>query len=254
MAAPPTNYWDPRTSCHRDVLRIARVGKDYREEDVVWHAWLQLLFIYFPPYATNGRLYGVRKEAYRGEIGPTTSAPGRRANVIVVQMAPVPTPAANPQGLPDPNVSDPTRDILWVHCKAPCEDTPGGWKELMEQAGTQVNAAHPNRMLYVILAIGLKWMFFKWDPLTTPGAPLQVRAHHHDDVTWTLRPQYQYEPAVAGQSLGQMDIVDTSLALFARLLHPRTPNPIRAATPERLCNAASGKVSASCPEHQFPWR
>ncbi|KAH6839575.1 hypothetical protein B0I37DRAFT_237267 [Chaetomium sp. MPI-CAGE-AT-0009] len=215
--AAPTNYWDPRTACYHDILTIARVGPTYQQEDVVWHAWLSLLPIYFPPYEMNGRVYGIRREAYRGGLPPSNSLSQHKPDVVVIQMAPSP---ANPQGFsfPDPNVPDPARDILWVECKAPSEDTPGGWKDLMEQAGNRLHAAHPNRMLYVILAVGLKWVFFKWDPFTQ-GSPLQVRGHH-PNVAWTMRTQYQYEPAVAGQShvvtvntaYGQTDMLDTTRA------------------------------------------
>jgi hypothetical protein len=117
---------------YRDILTIAREGPGYKYEDVVWHAWWHLLPIYFPPYTMNGRVYGVRREAYRGPAGPGNSVLEHKPDVVVIQMAPA---AVNPTALPNPNLPDPARDILWVECKAPTEDTPRGWKDLMEQAG-----------------------------------------------------------------------------------------------------------------------
>lgn len=93
-----------------------------------------------------------------------------------------------------------SRDILWAECKAPDHDTPGGWKDLIEQATQRIAAAHPNRMLFVIFGIGLKWMFFKWDPVNAANAsPLQILASNQNQA-WTLRPELRYDSTLVGQS------------------------------------------------------
>jgi hypothetical protein len=95
-------------------------------------------------------------------------------------------------------------------------------------------------MLYVILAIGLKWMFFKWDP-STAGPPLQVQGDNN--ATWTMTPGYHYEPAVFGQShVTRIDApdgpsIDTNLAysLDFFTLDPQSPQqPLNASAMQLL--------------------
>ena len=53
-------------------------------------------------------------------------------------------------------------------------------------------------MLFVIFAIGLKWMMFKWDPIAGDASPLQVLADSQAQ-NWTLPPQFLYDPTIPGQ-------------------------------------------------------
>jgi hypothetical protein len=173
-----------------------------------------------------------------------------KQDVVVIRMAAPPAKPGNPQALPDPKVRDPERDVLWVECKAPEEDTPAGWKNLMMRAGARLEEAHPNRMLYVILAIGLKWMFFKWDPLS-PRPPLQVLADNRTGV-WNMSPYYHYESAVAGQfhvihhSLpGQpaTEVIDTTMAYS---LNFWTPHP---QAPQQPANMHAMQLLEACFRH-----
>lgn len=213
MTQKERSWWIPGTQARRDVIRLRDLGSDYPYENQVWNVWVSILLVYFPPYPVvpGGNLYTVRREPYRGGTGFTEdNLHELRPDIVVIQMMP---PQPNPHGL------DPLRDILWVECKAPTKDTPGGWKDLMEQAGERLRSAHPQTMLYVILAIGSRWMFFRWDP-TVPGAqPLQILAHNVN-TAWTMDAGFQYEPAVTNQNhvytmntiRGQTSVIDTRLA------------------------------------------
>ncbi len=59
------------------------------------------------------------------------------------------------------------RDFLWVECESADKDTPDGWKDFIGEAVTRLDSAHPTRELFVVLAIGLKWIYLAWDPLNT---------------------------------------------------------------------------------------
>ncbi|KXX74857.1 hypothetical protein MMYC01_206701 [Madurella mycetomatis] len=57
-------------------------------------------------------------------------------------------------------------DIVWVECAASDElRNSCGWSNLMRRAVDRLNAEHPDHRVFVILAIGLKWMPFLWDPV-----------------------------------------------------------------------------------------
>lgn len=78
------------------------------------------------------------------------------------------------------------RDLLWIECKAPNPDVPTSWKRVIDEAAERLRIAHPTRRVYLILAIGLKWMPFLWGPvaptLNPAGSPLQVLKDNQRDV------------------------------------------------------------------------
>ncbi|KAK4150232.1 hypothetical protein C8A00DRAFT_37182 [Chaetomidium leptoderma] len=213
--AQANHFWTPGTGSHSKVGVLGQLGPTYDHEDVVCHAWTAILGEYFIRFLPLGQhSYSIDTQAYRGPRPGFQSE--HKPDVVVVKMQTTVAVA----GGPPVTVS---RDILWVECKAPNHDTPNGWKNLIEQASTRLAAAHPNRMLFVISGIGLKWMIFKWDPIAgaTAGAtasPLQVLASNPGQA-WTLRPELRYDPTVPGQShvvaRGNnpvADLIDTSLA------------------------------------------
>lgn len=86
-------------------------------------------------------------------------------------------------------------------------------------------------MLYVILAIGAKWMFFKWDPTVPGGQALQILGH--GGTAWTMDTAFKYESAVPNQHHvytmntihGQANVIDPTLAysLDCWTGHPGNP-------------------------------
>ncbi len=113
--------------------------------------------------------YLVRREAYRGPAGQLSN---QRPDVIVVQIT---SPGGQPQ--PGANIR---RDILWIECKAPCHYQPNGWNSVMSEAVGRLRSAHPTRDLFVILAVGLEWMPFYWNPFNQQ-APLQILKDNERD-------------------------------------------------------------------------
>ncbi|KAG7290356.1 hypothetical protein NEMBOFW57_000356 [Staphylotrichum longicolle] len=176
---------------------LALLGPDYDQEDVVPNTWAAILNEYFVRMMPLGgtHTYSVDTQSYRGPAPGPRSA--HKPDVIVVKMSTTLNP---PQAAPlgaQPVVV--TRDILWVECKAPSHDSPGKWKDLIEQTQTRLRAAHPGRMLYVIFAVGLKWMVLKWDPTTPNPHHLQVLGSNAN-VAWTLDVNLHYDQTLAGQS------------------------------------------------------
>lgn len=81
-------------------------------------------------------------------------------------------------------------------CKAANLDQPGKWKELMDQIQGRLVVAHGTsiaaggqglRKVYFILATGLKWMVFVWDPDNT-NAPLRFRKDNGREYWKPLHP------------------------------------------------------------------
>lgn len=232
MAAnPPRHFWDAQRSSARKIGKIKSKGTDYTYEDVVWHAWLHICRVYFPdePAVPGGPCYDIDREPYRGL--PPAKPPGHVPDVVVVRCT-------NVTAVPGaPPVAASERDILWIECKAPCLDQPNNWTTVIGEVVERLKSAHPNRMVYVILAIGLKWMPFIWDPtvpgqqLTNPaGGPLRVLKHNRSD-SWGVDPNIYQAPlqnqrhVLTGQG-GQL-YVDASQAytLDFWTINPQTQLP-----------------------------
>ncbi len=175
---------------------LARAGPDYAQEDVVWQAWGAILGLYFPSTAPPGqRYYAIDRERYRGVPPAVPSAV--KPDLVVVRMHEVVNPPNPPANQYAPNMPDiVSRDVLWVECKAPNHDAPASWNTLIFEAAGRLAHAHPRRMLFLIVAVGLKWMIFKWDP--SSNQPLQLQAHNVNDV-WNVHPFVSYDSTIAGQ-------------------------------------------------------
>lgn len=153
-------------------------------------AWEAICHMYFPQSArtAGGVKYLVRRDAYRG---PPAAPSSQKPDVVVVELA---TPQVGPDGLPRSR----KRDILWVECKAPERDQPGAWKTVLNEATKRLNAAHPTRNVWLIVASGLKWMVFYWDPSTVRAQPLQVKSAQAG-LYWPLDPRINIAPGLPGQ-------------------------------------------------------
>ena len=150
-----------------------------------------------------GVRYRIRREPYRGSANRVAE---HRPDVIVIQV----TVPQQGQGL------EVGRDILWVECKASSENKPNGWNKVMEEAVDRLSVAHPTRNIHLILAIGIEWMMFEWDP-TNLQSPLQILAHNQAHA-WDVDPRIHPLP-FAGTSFllqsrqnGPLDLIDTTRA------------------------------------------
>jgi hypothetical protein len=71
-------------------------------------------------------------------------------------------PAPLQQNLP-PQVN--SRNFLWIECKPAIEDIPSSWKNVLGQATKRLLKAHPNREVFLMVAIGWRCLLFAWDPI-----------------------------------------------------------------------------------------
>lgn len=181
------------------------MGTDYADEDVTWTAWEAICQLYFPHAATTagGVKYLVRREAYRGMAPASTWQ--HKPDVVVVRLT---APTLGADGLS----RSVRRDILWVECKAPKHDQPNRWDEVMKEATERLSVAHPNRNVWLILATGLKWMVFYWDPNSPPqNPPLQIISHNQQ-MRWAVDRRIHVAPIQGQRHILQNGIIRTDLA------------------------------------------
>ena len=153
----------------------------YEQEDSVWHAWSAICHLYFSDTApTSARsCWAVDREAYRGvpSKGPSRTKP----NLIAVQLT-----TGQPTQSPFPPIL--TRDYLWIECKAASENNPSGWKSVLAKAANRLSTAHPNKEIFLIIAVGWHCAFFTWDPVNqVPRLRLSIK-HTKGNGVWPISP------------------------------------------------------------------
>ncbi|KAK3936153.1 hypothetical protein QBC46DRAFT_322079 [Diplogelasinospora grovesii] len=173
MAGQPLHFWDIDGAAAPLIGNVYYRGEDYTRESDVWHAWEAIPRPYFPDRPPPGGIarYAIQREAYRGL--PPSDPQAHKPDVIVVRMQ-------NRQQQPGMPVRADERDVLWIECKAPCQDKPHGWNEVLNEAVGRLTSAHPQRKVFLILAVGMKWMPFLWDPQAQPSALNVVMANRTD--------------------------------------------------------------------------
>jgi hypothetical protein len=77
-----------------------------------------------------------------------------------------------------------SRDFLWIECKAANHDTPSGSKKILAESVRRLSTTHPNRGVFLIIAVGWKWMYFVWDPIGVIQGQQQlfIRASHNANI------------------------------------------------------------------------
>ncbi|ROW12541.1 hypothetical protein VMCG_00507 [Cytospora schulzeri] len=104
---------------------------------------------------------------------------------------------------------------LWVECEAPDKDQPDGWKDLMSETAGRLSIEHATRPLYLILAIGLKWMIFGWDPLQA-GQNQQLSINNDEGTSaWLIDPRICRVPNIQIPGRSYVDgngVINTRLA------------------------------------------
>lgn len=170
----------------------------------MWQAWEAICQLYFPGRATapGGVKYLVRREAYRG-LAPASTWE-HKPDVIVVQLS-------NPTPGPDGFARSVKRDILWVECKAPSHDQPGAWSTVMTEAVGRLSSAHPNRNVWLVLATGLKWMVFYWNPTVGQNPALSILSHDRRTL-WPVDPRVCLPPIAGQRYIDQNMIIHTDQA------------------------------------------
>lgn len=140
----------------------------------MWQAWLSICGLYSNRIApsVNAPRYSIDRRAYRGLPHPHED--NHQACIAVVRL---PNLVVRP-GLPS---LFPERACLRIECNSHDRGTLDDWKDLMEESTESLAFVHGTRMIYIILAIGLKWTIFRWDQTSTLSSqPLEFLAHGED--------------------------------------------------------------------------
>ncbi|RMD39481.1 hypothetical protein DV735_g5637, partial [Chaetothyriales sp. CBS 134920] len=196
------------------IMRLGQKGQKYHLEDVVSHVWGEIPRTYFPNRATtkSGIRYAVERESYRGVA---SHRQGIRPDVVIIKLHT--TIRQGRQQQREPKLAE--RDIAFIKCKAASEDVPNGWHSAIREAVKRLETAHAMRKIYLIIAIGLRWLPFLWDPTTPLDSPLKVLKKNQRDgwlVDRRLRPIEARRGQLPGQrhiaNINGMLVVDTTLA------------------------------------------
>jgi hypothetical protein len=149
-------------------------------------------------------MYRIAREAYRG-LPPKEHE--HKPDIIAVRIS-------NVRVRPNQPPISSERDCLWIECKAPDADRPYQWNDVLDEAKDRLAFAHGSRMVYLILAAGLKWMIFRWDPVTPPTMPPLQIIKHDQQGTWPVDPRIRPmvgEPYISAGQNGQC-FIDTKRA------------------------------------------
>lgn len=88
------------------------------------------------------------------------------------------------------------RDILWVQCSPPSTDGTQ-WAGAMQTTVAHLGRRHPARALYFILAVGMHWLPFYWDPEDPGPEGRGLRMEAEDEEGWyAVSPQVHAPPGI----------------------------------------------------------
>lgn len=126
-------------------------------EELVTEAWESILRHYFPGTSPEGGpCYAIHRRP------PTDTS-----TIVVVRYQNVQQLPA--QEYPAPSVE---REILWVRCFEAGHDKEWRWNKELIRLSIKLRLSHQSRRVYVVLAFGLRWIPFLWDP-ASPLLPLR---------------------------------------------------------------------------------
>lgn len=196
-----SHFWDIEEAAAIRIAELDAKGPTYSSEDLVWHAWSHILGVYFPTRAPAGQPAGMRyeidREAYRGL--PPVGGFQHKPDVVVVRISNVQQAQAGQRP------TSVKRDLLWVECKAPDHSAPNGWKNVMEEALVRLEHAHGRnasggpRRVFFVLAIGMFWMPFLYDPTQPANSnPTPLHILKADGNVWTVHSDVYAVPGLAG--------------------------------------------------------
>ncbi|KAH7328096.1 hypothetical protein B0I35DRAFT_8404 [Stachybotrys elegans] len=182
MESNSRHFWDLEEASCITIGKIAEKWPSSQDEDVVWHAWGAIPRVYFPSRSTGGLKYAVNRQAHWGLLSESLS--GREPDNIAVRLCHIEQPQ---QGMPPSSYQ---RDVLWIECRASSNDTPAGWHAILTEAVEQLDVVHSPRKVYLIVAVGLKWLPFLWDPVASilDPSPLVILGASLQD-TWEVDPR-----------------------------------------------------------------
>jgi hypothetical protein len=197
MAAPPRPFYDPLTNAYRLICSVEIRDRPGVGEDVVWNAWCEILKCHFqtPIQSMAHASLAIFREAYRERDTPRSQP--RRPDVVVILLSPVIAPFT--PGLPPQPSRFIGRDYLWVECKASQDTAPSAWKTAINEATQRLAVSHPARAVGVLVALGIRVLFFVWDPANQTSilhnSPLYIRGHF-GPTRWDLHRALKPAPGI----------------------------------------------------------
>lgn len=175
------------------------LGVHQAEDNLGAHIWDAICGVYFPRFSAtpDEDKWSVRRLAWRGppdrldEYRPTLVATKLRTQPGVDRLMLY------------------CRDYLWVECKPFTHDTPDGWKDLIDETVGELDSAHPNRDVAVVVAIGLRMMAFWWSPSRAAISPqMSIQAAQPRATVWHLDQRLKCWPSGGwvDQTTGRIDL------------------------------------------------
>ncbi|GAB1317465.1 hypothetical protein MFIFM68171_07675 [Madurella fahalii] len=162
LSTPTVHFWDPWHACSSAIAKIGAACEAHPccDRAHVVNAWDALLGIYFQESGATpgGGCHCIRLERRNGPIA--TDNKQKATRTLIVEHI------TNVQHRPGSRPTADSSDIFWVECAASDElANPSGWSDLMRRAVNRLDVEYPAHRLFVIVAIGLRWMPFLWDPV-----------------------------------------------------------------------------------------
>lgn len=183
----------------------SRLNRPHRLKLIPWHIGFdQSLLALQPGQTARGISYTTCVQYF---------CPGSVGDGIALQRITVELPAVNPH----------FDNILLVKCNPPNGgDTQSQWISAMRATEAHLGATYQDRPLYFILAVGLHWLPFYWDP-TNPMPAGQVLKMKGDgdgveggdkDVSrwYFVRPEVRAPPGVDAEHVDADGVVSTDRA------------------------------------------
>ncbi|KAI1263490.1 hypothetical protein F5Y18DRAFT_429180 [Xylariaceae sp. FL1019] len=225
----PHHYWDLDQNARLVVTELIMTPYHHRE-DVVWLAWAEICAVYFRP-GEHRHQHCLRQDehsnqpckiqwhvvnpAYRGHDNVPD---GSRPDIVVVKKF---KDHSIRHYNPYLHWVARSRDYLWIECKSKSNDIPHLWKNAIEQLlkALAIGAKDGLAEMYCIVAIGFKWICFKWSQdnySTRPTGVLYHRGQHVWNIEYAhclfdLQDQYCRLNEETGQQ-----IIDTKQAYSLR--------------------------------------
>ncbi|USP74524.1 hypothetical protein yc1106_01798 [Curvularia clavata] len=153
------HFWDPDTSCYCLMKKIHSTAHDEEYEYLIWAGWRDICGLYFPISAVtpNGPRWHFWVETRLSPRAPFYKWPDH----IAAKCLPI-----RPNDIPVLG-----NTYLCIKCKWANFDTPSGWREVLAEFVSSLSAKYTDQVLFLIVAVGWKCMYFVWDPLNEIHQP-----------------------------------------------------------------------------------
>lgn len=180
----------------------------YDDEFIVQDAWHRVLCLNFPMAGeVNGQPVGWTILRSTSRYPPTAQV----ANGLSLSALKLTIGTARP----DLRANITSQDYLLVQTARPRFDTSAGWRDLLVATTTKLSMSCGQNQIFVLCAIGLKYMSFFWEPHRANYPPTRIRGSPPITHNYILPPQLvSLGPAPHLQRLhGEMIGLDHTQAL-----------------------------------------